>query len=55
MKTINKQLHAGSTLIEYAILTSGIALVCIVAVGFLGSRITELFTRIGDALTGAFA
>ena len=40
----------GQTLVEYALIIAFIAVIVLVAVTFLGSQISSLFTSIGSAL-----
>ena len=40
----------GASLVEYALLVALIAVVCIVAITFLGSSASEKFNQIGDSL-----
>jgi len=42
---------AGAALAEYAILIAFIAIVCIVAVTFLGSKISAKFAGLGNSFT----
>lgn len=44
--------EAGATMVEYAIVTAGIAVVAIVAVQSLGAAIVGLFNDIISALAG---
>ena len=40
----------GASLVEYALLVAFIAIVCIAAVAFFGSRVTDSFSRSGSKL-----
>ena len=40
----------GASLVEYALLLALIALVCIIALQFLGDRASEGFDSVGDSL-----
>jgi pilus assembly protein Flp/PilA len=40
----------GASLVEYALLVALIAVVCIVAITFLGSSAEEKFSQVGDSL-----
>jgi pilus assembly protein Flp/PilA len=42
----------GASLVEYALLVALIAVVCIVAVTFLGSSAKDKFSRVGSAVAG---
>jgi pilus assembly protein Flp/PilA len=42
----------GATMVEYALMLGLIAVVCIVAVGVIGTEGNRLFDFIGDELTG---
>jgi pilus assembly protein Flp/PilA len=42
----------GASLVEYALLVALIAVVCIVAVTFLGSSAKDKFSRVGSAVSG---
>jgi pilus assembly protein Flp/PilA len=42
--------ETGASLVEYALLVGLIAIVCIAAVAFFGSRVTESFSRSGSQL-----
>ena len=43
----------GAALVEYALLLALIAVVCIVALTFLGRSAGSKFTSIGDSISGA--
>lgn len=43
----------GASLVEYALLVALIAVVCIVAVTFLGRQASEKFSSVGSAIAGA--
>jgi len=43
----------GASLVEYALLVALIAIVCVVAVTFLGESASESFSSTGDGLAGA--
>jgi pilus assembly protein Flp/PilA len=45
----------GAALVEYALLLTLIAVVCIVALQFLGSSAADKFSRVGNSLAGAGA
>ena len=40
----------GASLVEYALLVALIAVVCIVAIGFLGEQASEKFDSVGSSL-----
>jgi pilus assembly protein Flp/PilA len=42
--------ETGASLVEYALLVAFIAIVCIAAVAFFGSRVGESFSRSGSQL-----
>ena len=42
--------NEGATIAEYALLLSLIAAVCVIAIGLLGGKISDLYVPIGDAL-----
>ena len=42
----------GASLVEYALLVALIAVVCIIAVTFLGSAASEKFSSVGSAVAG---
>ncbi len=53
MKNLMKQLHrdeAGATMVEYGLIVALIAVVCITAVTLLGSRVSQMFTSVGNDL-----
>jgi pilus assembly protein Flp/PilA len=43
----------GASLVEYALLVALIAIVCIVAVGFLGETASSSYEDMGNSLAGA--
>lgn len=43
----------GASLVEYALLVALIAVVCIVAVSFLGRKASENFGTVGQSISGA--
>jgi pilus assembly protein Flp/PilA len=43
----------GASLVEYALLVALIAVVCIVAVGFLGSTASDTFMEVDAEMNGA--
>jgi pilus assembly protein Flp/PilA len=43
----------GASLVEYALLVALIAVICIVALRFLGNEASESFDSTGDAIGGA--
>ena len=43
----------GAALVEYALLLALIAVVCIVALQFLGGSSAEKFSKVGDSIAGA--
>lgn len=43
----------GASLVEYALLLALIAVVCIVAIGFLGGEANSAFGTIGDSVSEA--
>lgn len=43
----------GAALVEYALLLALIAVVCIVALGFLGKSAGSKFTSVGNSISGA--
>lgn len=40
----------GATMVEYGLMLALIAIVCIAAVGIIGTNLNNLFTTIGDTL-----
>ncbi len=42
----------GASLVEYALLVALIAVVCIVAVTFLGTSASDKFQQVGDSISG---
>ena len=42
----------GASLVEYALLVALIAVVCIVAITFLGHKASEKFSGVGSSLNG---
>ncbi len=45
----------GAALVEYALLLALIAVVCIVALGFLGGSAKDKFNSVGSSISGAGA
>lgn len=45
----------GAALVEYALLVALIAVVCIVAIGVLGTEANDTFTDVGNSLSGVTA
>lgn len=43
----------GASLVEYALLVALIAVVCIVAVSFLGRKASSNFNTVGSSISGA--
>jgi pilus assembly protein Flp/PilA len=43
----------GASLVEYALLVALIAVVCIVAIGFLGQSAKSKFNEVGSSIAGA--
>ncbi len=43
----------GAALVEYALLLALIAVVCIVALQFLGSKSAEKFSKVGNSIAAA--
>lgn len=43
----------GASLVEYALLVALIAVVCIIAITFLGGEASEKFSDVGSAVSGA--
>ena len=43
----------GATLVEYSLVVALIAVLCIVAISFLGTKISGLFTTIGNSVAAA--
>lgn len=43
--------EGGAALVEYALLLALIAVLCIVALSFLGGKASSKFTNIGDSLS----
>ena len=43
----------GASLVEYALLVALIAVVCIVAIGFIGNSANDKFSEVGSAVGGA--
>ena len=48
--TLNEE---GATMVEYALIVALIAVVCIAAVSFLGSKVSELFSKVGSSVGAA--
>ena len=46
-----KERQEGQTMAEYALILGGIAIVVILAIVFLGGRISDLFTATGSSVT----
>ena len=44
--------EAGASLVEYALLVALIAVVCILAVSFLGGRASDKLSEVGSAVGG---
>jgi len=42
----------GASLVEYALLVALIAVVCIVAIAFLGGSASEKFSKVGSSVNG---
>lgn len=49
-KEIKKNNERGASLVEYGLLVALIAVVALVAVQFLGNRVSEKFSSVGSAL-----
>ena len=47
---VNAQTEKGASLVEYALLVALIAVVCIIAVTFLGKSASSRFTTIGSSI-----
>ncbi len=45
----------GAALVEYALLLALIAVVCIIALQFLGKSASEKFSKVGNSIAGAGA
>ena len=45
----------GAALVEYALLLALIAVVCIIALQFLGSSAADKFSKVGNSIAGAGA
>jgi pilus assembly protein Flp/PilA len=43
----------GASLVEYALLVALIAVVCIIAISFLGKEASENFGAVGQSISGA--
>lgn len=43
----------GATMLEYALLAALIAVVCILAITFIGTQAKESFSRVGSSIKGA--
>jgi pilus assembly protein Flp/PilA len=43
----------GATLVEYSLVVALIAVLCIVAISFLGGQIKSLFSTVGNSVSGA--
>ena len=43
----------GAALVEYALLLALIAVVCIIALQFLGESASEKFSKVGNSIAGA--
>lgn len=48
----NKE-EAGATMLEYALLAALIAVVCILAITFLGRQASQAFSKVGSSIQGA--
>ena len=49
---INAQTERGASLVEYALLVALIAVVCIIAITFLGKSASSKFSSVGSAVAG---
>ena len=49
---VDAKSELGASLVEYALLVALIAVICIVAVGFLGREANESFSKTGSSLNG---
>lgn len=47
--------EAGATMVEYGIMVALIAIVCLAAVGTLGTDIRDMFTNLGSSLPSGSA
>jgi pilus assembly protein Flp/PilA len=45
--------ESGATLVEYSLVIGLIALACVVAITFLGGRIANFFSTVGNSLNNA--
>lgn len=43
----------GATLVEYSLVVALIAVLCIAAISFLGGKISNLFSLVGNSVGGA--
>ena len=50
---VNAQTERGASLVEYALLVALIAVVCIIAVTFLGTSASKKFNTIGSSIGGS--
>lgn len=48
----NQDSEAGASMLEYALLAALIAVVCIVALTFLGGQASTSFSKIGSSIAG---
>lgn len=46
-----RQEEKGASMVEYALLVALIAIIAIIAVRFLGTEVSETFSRVGSAVT----
>lgn len=50
---IKSEDERGASMLEYALLAALIAVVCIVAITFLGQQASVSFSRVGSSISGA--
>lgn len=52
LEVVGQEEEKGATMLEYALLAALIAVVCIVAITFLGEQASEAFSSIGSSIAG---
>lgn len=52
-KIVVNQEEKGATMLEYALLAALIAVVCILAITFLGGQASQAFSKVGSSIQGA--
>lgn len=53
LKNLENKDEKGATMLEYALLAALIAVVCILAITFIGTQAKESFSRVGSSIQGA--